>query len=79
MWEKQQSWFRYFRHVDAVDFDSALQLALFLRKTTINRSHAQSLTVLDMNNYRVVDKPNKVRAALAEHRNTPFVFFVGRN
>ncbi len=58
---------------------SALFLAIFLRQIKLNKGHAAALEVIDLHRYRVIRQKNKVRIALNNAFNEPFIFFVGKN
>lgn len=79
MWNRQHIWLHYVKNIMATDMPSALFLAMFLRKNKLDKSHAGVLEVIDLHRYKVIRQKNKVRAALNDAYNKPFVFFVGKN
>jgi hypothetical protein len=79
MWQRQNTWIHYVKNIIAADITSAILLASFLRRSNMNKSYVAYLEVIDLQRYKVITKKNKVRAALNEATNTPFIFFVGKN
>ncbi len=79
MWNRQHIWLHYVKNIMAADMSSALFLAIFMRQNNMNKNHAASLEVIDLNRYKVIRQKNKVRIALNNAFNTPFIFFVGKN
>ena len=79
MWNKENIWLNYVKNIIAADVTSAIFLAAFLRRNNMNKKYAASLEVIDLQRYKVIKKEYKVRAALNNALNMPFVFFVGKN
>jgi len=79
MWQGENAWLHYVKNIIAADIHSAVFLASYLRYTGISRDYASSLEVMDLNKYKVISKPSKVRDALRDRKNLPFVFIVGKN
>ncbi len=79
MWQEENIWLNYVKNIIATDVSSAVFLASYLRRNNLSKKYAASLEVIDLQKYRVIKKENKVRAALADSVNMPFVFFVGKN
>lgn len=79
MWQGQNTWIHYVKNIIAADISSAIFLASFLRRSNMNKSYIAHLEAIDLQRYKVLTKKNKVRAALSEATNTPFIFFVGKN
>jgi len=72
-------WLHYVKNIIAADMRSAVFLASYLRYTGISKDYVSSLEVIDLQKYKVIKKAEKVRVALYERRNIPFVFVVGKN
>ncbi len=79
MWREENIWHNYVKNIIAADRKSAFFLATYLQLNNMNKNHVASLEVIDLQRYKVIKKKNKVRAALNDAVNTPFVFFVGKN
>ena len=79
MWQGENIWIHYVKNIIAADVSSAIFLASYLRRSNMNKSYVAHLEVIDLQKYKVIKKKNKVRAALNEAMNTPFIFFVGKN
>ena len=80
MWQGQdKTWLHYVKDIIAADVYSAVFLASYLRQTSIKRSYIPALEVIDLQKYKVIKDVRKVRAALKERLNIPFVFVVGKN
>lgn len=79
MWQGQNTWIHYVKNIIAADLSSAVFLASYLRRANMNKSYIAHLEAIDLQRYKVIRKTNKVRAALNESANTPFIFFIGKN
>ena len=79
MWKGNNVWLHYVKNIIAADVSSAVFLASYLRYTGINKDYASSLEVVDLQKYKVIKKTAKVRQALRDRVNVPFVFVVGKN
>lgn len=79
MWQEENIWIHYVKNIIAADVSSAIFLASYLRRSNMNKSYVAHLEVIDLQKYKVIKKKNKVRAALNDAMNTPFIFFVGKN
>jgi hypothetical protein len=79
MWRGNQVWLHYVKNIIAADVSSAVFLASFLRQTEISKNYAASMEVLDLQKYKVISQENKVRIALRDRLDDPFVFLVGKN
>ena len=79
MWERENIWLHYVKNIIAADIPSALFLATYLRQNNLNKNYAAALEVIDLQKYKVIKQKNKVRKALNDAINTPFIFFVGKN
>ncbi len=79
MWRGNTVWLHYVKNIIAADVPSAVFLASYLRHTGISKDYAASLEVIDLQRYKVVSHPPKVRQALRDRLHIPFVFVVGKN
>jgi len=72
-------WMHYVKNIIAADVPSAVFLASYLRYSVIRKDYASFLEVIDLQKYKVIKKRDKVRVALGNRVNVPFVFVVGKN
>ncbi len=80
MWGKQDKvWLHYVKDIIAADVYSAVFLASYLRYASLNKTHVAFLEIIDLQKYKVIKQKNKVRVALKERADVPFVFVVCRN
>ena len=80
MWEENDTEWTHFRQdLMARHRASARLLADFLQ--CVDKQHLQTtvLEVIDLQRYRIISRPEKVRVALYDRLHLPFVFVVGRN
>jgi len=71
MWQGNNTWMHYVH--------SAVFLASFLRFSGISKNYASSLEVIDLQKYKLIKHPEKVKLALRDRVQIPFVFVVGKN
>jgi hypothetical protein len=79
MWRENKVWRHYVNDIIASDGHSAGFLASYLRYSRINKDYASFLEVIDLQKYKVITQTHKVRIALKERINIPFVFIAGKN
>ncbi len=79
MWRENKTWLHYVKNIIAADVSSALFLVSYLRQCRISKNYAAALEIIDLQKYKVIKKDAKVRVALRERVNIPFVFVVGKN
>ncbi len=79
MWNRDRVWMHYVKNIVAADMSSAVFLASYLRRIGITRDYAATLEVYDLQRYRVIRNTLKVKVALKEKRNKPFIFVAGKN
>ncbi|MBL7719225.1 MAG: hypothetical protein JNL72_10355 [Flavipsychrobacter sp.] len=72
-------WMHYVKDIIAADIYSAIFLASYLRYTRVSKSYTDSLEVVDLQKYKVLKQPQKVRQCIRERANVPFVFIIGKN
>ena len=79
MWHENNTWLHYVKNIIAADVSSAIFLASYMRRCNISKKYASSLEIIDLQKYKVITQDTKVRIALRERANIPFVFVVGKN
>lgn len=80
MWhDKKNRWLHYVKNIMATDMSTALYLAAFLKKCPYSHHFYSSVEVIDLQRYKVIKDRVKVKRAIVNERNTPFVFVVGKN
>lgn len=80
MWNGQDKvWSHYRKDIIAADISSASFLSAYLRNLAIHKNYLPQLEVLDLQRYKVVKQPNKIKVALKERTSIPFVFVIGKN
>lgn len=80
MWSGQHKvWIHYRKDIIASDVATAIFLSDLLRYHSIHKIYAEHLEVIDLQKYKVFKKAHKVRLALKERMDIPFVFAVGKN
>jgi hypothetical protein len=80
MWHGHNKvWLHYLKNIIAADIYSAVFLASYLRHISIYKKYITSLEVIDLQKYKVIKSEAKVRAALKDRTNVPFVFVVCKN
>ena len=80
MWSGHNKvWIHYVKNIMAADVYSAVFLASYLRYSGISKNYIPSIEVLDLQRYKVIKNPPKIRAALQNRMELPFVFVVGKN
>jgi len=80
MWSGHDKvWLHYVKDIIAADVYSAVFLASYLRYVGMNKSYINCMEVIDLQKYKVIKQRLKVRKALKERGNTPFVFPVYKN
>jgi len=80
MWRGQDKvWMHYLNDIIASDLYSAVFLSTYLRHSLQSRHFTNFLEVIDLQRYKVFRKNSKVRNAIFNRSNTPFVFIVGKN
>lgn len=81
MWDKKQDkvWINYRSDIIAADTTSGSFLAKYLRFTLLNRSHISTLEVIDLQKYKVIKGEKRVRSAIRERLDIPFVFLSCNN
>lgn len=76
---EDQAWLHYVNNIIAADVYSAVFLGSYMRHMRINKTDAAYLEVFDMHKYQVISKQQKVKQAIRERGNMPFVFVAGKN
>ena len=76
---KNKVWIHYVKNIIAADVPSAVFLASYLRYSDIKKDYVSALEIFDLQKYKLITKPIKVRIALRERMHIPFLFLVGKN
>jgi hypothetical protein len=80
MWSrKNKVWFEFRKDIIAADKTEGLFLADYLRHVAASRSYIQALEVADLQRYKVLKQPGKVKSALGTRYDVPFIFIIGKN
>ena len=80
MWSGQDKvWMHYLNDIIAADVASAVFLSSYMRIALRGRSNAMYHEVADLQRYKMLRSPKKVRAALVNRVHLPFVFVLGKN
>ena len=79
MWRENKVWHHYLNDIIASDSHSADFLASYLTYTRLNKDYTSFLEIIDLQKYKIISVPSRVRIALRERLHLPFVFIVGKN
>jgi hypothetical protein len=79
MWQDNKMWLHYVKNIMAADVPSAVFLASYLKYSALRKDYVSYLEVIDLQKYRIIRQPPKVRLALRDRAKIPFVFVVGKN
>lgn len=80
MWgHNNKVWLAYKKGLLATNAESAAFLSGYLRNMLINRTYLTALEVLDLQKYKVVKSPPKLKQAINERLEIPFVFLSCNN
>lgn len=80
MWSrKNKVWMHYLHDIIAADVASGVFLAQFLRRLRMTRDFVSAMEIIDLQQYRVIKKPTKVKAIINELKDESFVFLVCKN
>ena len=69
----------YLHDIIAADLASGVFLAHFLRQLRLTRNYVSSLEIMDLQRYKVITKPSKVKVSIRNADESSFVFVVGKN
>ncbi len=72
-------WMHYVKDIIASDIYSAVFLASYAKYIKTSKSFADAMEVVDLQKYKVLKQPLKVRQAIRERSDVPFVFVIGKN
>lgn len=80
MWSgKNRVWMHYLNDIIAADVSSAVFLSSVMKGLVRNSESARYMEIIDLQQYRVIRKFQKVKAAISTKRGIPFVFVIGKN
>lgn len=72
-------WMHYLNDIIAADVASAVFLSTYMRHSVRTRYYVQALEIADLQRYKMIRKTEKVRAAIINRCELPFVFVLGKN
>lgn len=80
MWGgKDKLWTHYTKGILAADIASGRFMLGFMRMQSIHRAYLDVLEVADLQKYKVIKSPKKIKTYIIERANIPFVFFYCKN
>jgi hypothetical protein len=79
MWYRNRVWMHYVKNIIAADMNSAVFLASYIRRVSINKDYASSLEIFDLQKYKVIRNAAKITGSLRDKRNQPFIFIACKN
>lgn len=81
MWKgKNKVWMHYVNDIIASDVASAVFLSSFLRHQRLYKLYIPNFEIMDLQRYKVLRRPAKVRNALKSIADeVPFIFLTGKN
>jgi len=79
MWYRNRVWIHYIKNVIAADISSAVFLVSYTKRIGLSKEYAATLEIFDLQRYKVIRQAAKVRSALSEKRNKPFIFVACKN
>ncbi|OSZ82728.1 hypothetical protein CAP35_05550 [Chitinophagaceae bacterium IBVUCB1] len=80
MWSGQQkTWVHYRNDIIASDVNLAIFLSSYLRQVSIHKLYVNCTEVADLQRYKLIRHPQKVKTAMRERSNIPFVFALNKN
>ena len=80
MWSgSNKVWLPFRKDIIAADKAEGVFLADFLRYLTITRGYVNSMEVADLQGYKMLKQPQKVKIAIANSFDTPFIFLINKN
>lgn len=80
MWGKQNKvWIQYKNNIIASDVNTAIFLSRYIKHSAIHKTYIPTLEILDLQRYKLITNPRKVKAALKDKLDTPFVFTICKN
>lgn len=80
MWSGQDKvWMHYLNDIIAADVASAVFLSSYMRHLLRGRHNAIYHEVADLQRYKLIRSAKKVRIALSNRADVPFVFVLSKN
>jgi hypothetical protein len=80
MWSREDKvWMHYLNDIIAADVASAVFLSSYMRHALRGRTLAAYHEIADLQRYKMLRDPKKVRLAMANRVHLPFVFVMGKN
>jgi hypothetical protein len=72
-------WIHYLKNIIASDSRSAVFLATYIKRNFESKDYTAFIELIDIQQYKVISQPQKVRKVIKERAKIPFVFIVGKN
>jgi hypothetical protein len=72
-------WMHYLNDIIAADVASAVFLSSYMRIALRGKANPMYHEVADLQRYKLIRTPKKVRSALANRVHLPFVFVLSKN
>ena len=80
MWDRQHKLWLYLKgDIIASDRKSAVFMSDYIRHINIHKIYLNSLEVADLQRYKLISTPKKVKIAINERLSVPFVFIFCKN
>lgn len=80
MWSGENKvWIHYRKDIIAADVSTAMFLSACLRQMMYDKTYIHHLEVIDLQRYKLLSDFKKVKNALAERMEVPFVFVCCKN
>ena len=79
MWRENRVWHHYLNDIIAADANAADFLTSYLTYTRLSKEYIKALAVVDLQRYKIITHPPKVRMTMRERLHLPFVFVVSKN
>ncbi len=80
MWSRDNKvWQEFRKDIMAMDIAEGVFLADYLRYLNVTRTYAAALEIADLQRYKVIKEPAKVKTAIFNRLGIPFTFVIGKN
>jgi len=79
LWERQKQWHNYGTGVLATEYEDALFLKRWFRDMIVRQKDIAGFEIIDLQRYKVIRDPRKVKIAIHKRIDVPFVFVSGNN
>ena len=80
MWSRDNKvWQEFRKDIMAMDTVEGVFLADYLRYLNVTRTYAAALEIADLQRYKVIKEPAKVKTTIFNRLGIPFTFVIGKN